>query len=299
MPASIPRLIITADDFGLTEGVNRGIVRAVTSGIVTSAAVMANGAAFESASRLAMQHDIDVGVHLTLVEERTLVAPASVPSLVDEGGRLPGRFTDLLRKLVLGRVDLQHVRAELRAQIERCLGAGLRPSHLSSHQHVHMWPALLDVTIALAREYDIPAIRCPRLRLPLERRSAHGAASTTRLGMAAVLDLLARRAARRIAAAGLRTTDHFTGMLVSGSLEERGLAVLLAGLSPGLTELVVHPAEDDEATRSAYGRWQFHWQQELAALTSEAALAAARSGSFRLVSFGSEMRAPHAPIGSP
>lgn len=148
------RLIINADDFGLTRGVNAAVIRAHREGVLTSATLMAGGLAWQEAVELSRANPgLGVGVHLTLTALRPVLPPSQVPSLVDKDGRFRRQFwrAPLWNK--------EEVEKEWRAQIQRLMEAGLRPTHLDSHHHIHLWPGLADITLALAREFEISALR--------------------------------------------------------------------------------------------------------------------------------------------
>jgi chitin disaccharide deacetylase len=155
------RLIVSADDFGLTAGINEGIIRCARQGIVTSASIMTSTPAFESAvSRAKQQPGLATGVHLNLVKNKPLQPIVKVRSLVDNDGvfyTLP-RF---MFRLLSGRIIIAEAETELRNQIEKALAAGLKITHLDSHRHFHVYPSLLKLVIKLAKEYKISAIRCP------------------------------------------------------------------------------------------------------------------------------------------
>jgi chitin disaccharide deacetylase len=149
------QLVVNADDFGFTRDVNAGIIEAHTRGILTATTLMANGGAFEEAVRLAREHPkLDIGCHLVLVQG---------PSLLTKGRALPGSIPELLRALTLRRLDPY---AELKPQIERISDAGLRPLHLDTHKHTHLWPPVLDAVARLSEEFGIPWVRRP-FDLPL------------------------------------------------------------------------------------------------------------------------------------
>ncbi len=137
------RLVVNADDFGLTRDVNRGIVEAHREGILTATTLMATGAAFDDAVSLAKQTpSLDVGCHLVLVG--TPPFPASVPRL--------------MRAVALGRIRIYE---ELTAQVRRMLDAGLQPSHLDTHKHTHLLPPVLAAVARISEEYRIPWVRRP------------------------------------------------------------------------------------------------------------------------------------------
>src|SRR3954453_3248098 len=147
---SSKRLIVTADDVGLHSGMTAGAIRAHREGIVTACSLVANGASFyDAVERLRDVPSLEVGVHLTLVEERSLT-----------GMRVPTSYVGF----VIGQKDVAAIERELRAQIERILAAGLRVTHLNGHQHVHMWPHVFAIVSRLADEYGIGYVRRVRDR---------------------------------------------------------------------------------------------------------------------------------------
>src|SRR5690606_38377434 len=160
------RLIVNADDFGLSPGVNRGIVAAHRAGIVTSASIMVTGPAFAHAVALAREHPtLDLGVHLTLTELAPLAPTEAVRSLVDETGRFAPHAIAFARRYLRGSVSLSEVRDELDAQIRLARAHGLAISHLDSHQHVHALPGVARVVAELAKTHGIRAVRYPLERL--------------------------------------------------------------------------------------------------------------------------------------
>src|SRR5574337_787269 len=129
--AGMKQLVVNADDFGLTEGINRGILEAHRRGILTSTTLLANGAALESAVALAIESpQLGVGIHLNLTQGRPVSDPYRVPSLVDEGGCFFGGPASLARRILLGKVRPAEVEREFAAQIEKVRGAGLEMTHL-------------------------------------------------------------------------------------------------------------------------------------------------------------------------
>src|SRR4051794_2747636 len=144
------RLIVTADDVGLHPGMTSGAIRAHRDGIVTACSVVANGVAFDDAvARLRDVPSLEVGVHLTLVEERSLT-----------GMRFPRSYAGF----VFSRKDVATIERELCAQIERVLATGLPVTHLNGHQHLHMWPRVFAIVERLASEFGIAYVRRVRDR---------------------------------------------------------------------------------------------------------------------------------------
>jgi hopanoid biosynthesis associated protein HpnK len=257
-------LIVNADDLGLCEAVTTGIVEAHRQGVVTSASLMPTGRGFQSAvEQVRSLPTLDVGVHLTLVGEGPRLPRLRIPSLVDADGRFPGGYAEFLRRFLGGRIRLSDVERELRAQVETCLLAGLKPSHLDSHQHLHVLPGISRIVRRIARSYAIPGIRIPR-----ETARRRHAKPLGRLVQRAVLSGLAMAAALRARSQEFRICDDMLGMSVSGRLSEEVLLDLLGHVGEGVTELICHPGRVDSQVRSEYGWWGYEWEQERQALVS-------------------------------
>jgi len=267
-------LLVTADDFGLTDGVNSGIVRAHVDGVVTSASLLAVGSAYDGAVELARRTpSLAVGVHLAAVgEDPPLLSPAEVPSLVGASGGFPLSYRSVLRSAALGRLDPCDVRREFRAQIERVRGEGLTVTHLDTHQHLHLWPVIGRIVVDLALEYGIPAVRLPRSH----RHSPLG------LGVRALAGALATR----LAAAGLRYTSDFAGLDEAGALD-LAMPRVLAGLARRgrpTAELNAHPGEAGDGLHDRFA-WGYRWEHELAVLCDRTLPARIRAAGFTLASW--------------
>ncbi len=273
------RLIVHADDFGLTERVNEGIVRAFRDGIVTSTSVMANGQAFEHAVEL-YRHSpgLDLGVHLTLVEE-TPVSPAErVPTLLGETDRFVDNAVTFSRRLLFGKINLGEVRDELDAQIAKVVDSGLHVSHLDSHQHVHVLPGVCDIVIALAKRYGIKVIRLPRE--PLRGYMLTQPAKLARLSQLVVLNALCRLSSAR----NLKCADTFIGFFYGGQLSKTRLCDLVARLPNNQTcELMCHPGAADSTCQ--YSHWHYNHVEELEALCDPEVYAQLQRNNVELISY--------------
>jgi len=163
------RVIINADDFGLSPGVNRGILEAFRHGILSSTTMLVNLAHFDDAVGLAADNpDLPVGVHLSLLWGPPVSDPATVPTLIERDGCFPRSLLVLARRYALGRLCVDQVRMELRAQMARFRGAGLTPTHVDTHKHVHCLPGILAAVADVAAECGVH-----RARLPYEERLGH------------------------------------------------------------------------------------------------------------------------------
>lgn len=231
------QLIVTADDVGLDPGMTEGAIRAHRQGIVTACSIVANGVAFDDAvARLRDVPSLAVGVHLALVEERSLT-----------GLRFPRKYTTFVPLYLLRAIGIAAIERELRAQIERVLATGLRVTHLNGHQHLHLLPRVFRVVARLAREYSIPYVRIV---------DDHGA--TTRTAAMTALSHLGRRARASLTGAPL-TNDRTIGVGIAGHLQD---VVPLLDRVEGLTELVTHPGVGVRG----YQNWHYAWDEETRAL---------------------------------
>ena len=154
------QLIINADDFGLCEGVNKGIVEAHAKGILTSATIMANMPAAQQAIDLACKlPNLGVGVHLNLTNGKPVCQHAITKCLLNTGGCFtlsPGKLATA--SLICSKTRAA-IEAELAAQIQWLIDRGIKPTHLDSHKHFHSFPAIFPVICRLAKRFEIPAIR--------------------------------------------------------------------------------------------------------------------------------------------
>ncbi|MBN2370869.1 MAG: ChbG/HpnK family deacetylase [Vicinamibacteria bacterium] len=265
-------LIVNADDLGIHPGVNDGVIHAHLAGIVTGASIVTNGEAFDHALRaLQRAPDLDVGVHLTLVGETPVSSPERVRGLAPQG-RLPRSYGALFRRLFLGRIPDEELKTEIEAQLSRARDAGLNLSHIDSHQHVHLHPAIFPLAAHAARRFGVRAVRAARRVVPVRQPRA------------AVLAPFARHAHRQARHAGLITADTFLGMAETGGLDEKRLLRLIERIPKGTSELVCHPGVGDGAIGSAY-RWGFRWDEETRALTSADVRGALVKAGVRLIRF--------------
>ncbi|MGI9022501.1 MAG: ChbG/HpnK family deacetylase [Acidimicrobiales bacterium] len=282
-------LIVNADDYGLTERISSGIMRGHRDGIVTSTSVLALGPAYPKvAPWLADVPTLGLGVHLAAVgEDPPLLSAAEIPTLVDARGHLHHSYKTLLSRMIARRVDPDDLRREFTAQLDSVLELGLPIGHLDAHQHLHLWPPVGAVVLALVCRYDIPAVRVPHYR---------GASP-----LAAGVTVLSRRLARRADEVGLRYPRDGTGIEVSGKLDHARLQTILgrlAGHGAPSVELTVHPGEPDDPDRHRYA-WDYHWATELDALTSPAAHRAVRDLGFTLATYADLPAGPVTPLRRP
>ncbi len=285
-------LIVNADDLGWTEGVNRGIAEAHHNGIVTSASLLANGAAFATAVALARSTPgLGVGVHLNLTDGAPVAPRELVASLLNEAGEFEGGPEGLLLRIATRDVTLREVEQEWDAQIEKVREAGIQPTHLDGHKHVHMLPGLFEIALRLAKRYGIGAMRVAHeassLRVALSAGDELHAAVVLKQGVQARgLKLLARDAREQAERAGISTADYFCGIAQTGEMTKEGVARLLRSLPEGTTELMCHPGYADEDLQNTATRLQGSRQTELEILTDVGIRNLVASQGIRLIDYG-------------
>ena len=268
-------LIVNADDFGLTEGVNQGILDAHRRGLVTSTSLLANGAAFQSA--VAASRDapkLGVGIHLNLTDGRPIAPPSEIPSLLNAAHAFAAKPPQLVQQLLAGTVQPAHIEREFRAQIEHVLAAGITPTHLDGHQHVQTWPSIFAITVKLALEYGVRGIRCSAertvnlasvLRTPSVR-------FLRQFVVARALALLAAGQRARAWKAGLACPAHCYGITQTGLLDVVNLETILRSVPEGASELMCHPGYADQDLEAVPTRLHNQRQTEVDALTQPAVM---------------------------
>lgn len=265
---ALQRLIVTADDFGLSLEVNEAVEQAHREGILTCASLMVTGPAFEDALRRARRlPELGVGLHLALYD-----APAAgaEPSRIAPDGRTLGvDSTGTGIAIMLSNEVRAAARREIAAQFAAFARTGLQLGHLDGHWHCHEHPGILAAAIEAGKPLGLRAVRVPYEPYFFSRRAAGGGLQAKRLAHALghlPLALEMRRQARR---AGLRTNDSFFGKNDAGAVDEAKLLAMITALPPGTTEVGLHPAVGHwPPPHNLPGEWRP--ASELAALTSPA-----------------------------
>ncbi|WP_456846051.1 ChbG/HpnK family deacetylase, partial [Cellulomonas sp. P5_C6] len=253
-------LIVTADDLGLTRGVNAAVRRGHQDGVVTATSLLAVGREFDdAAAMLRSVPTLELGAHLALVgEDPPLLSAREIPTLVDRSGAFPLSYRTVVRRGILGRIDPDDVRRELDAQLQRVLGVGVPVTHVDTHQHTHLWPSVGRVVADLARTAGVPAVRLP---------GSHGHGPVG-LGVRT----LACRTRSTLRAAGRTTTADYAGLDEAGRLDGARFRRTLADAARrGAASLEVncHPAEAGDPDLGRFG-WDYRWADELAMLVDPA-----------------------------
>ena len=242
----MPRLIINADDFGLTRGINRSIQELHTAGALTSATLMANSVAFDDAVAIAHRlPTLGVGCHVVLIDGTPISPPAAVPTLLGPDGK---NFRTSLAEFWLaalrGKIDPEHIEREATAQIRKLQEAGIRVTHLDTHKHTHILPAVAAPLLRVAERLGVRAIRSP-FEQPWSLALSHG--PLLRRAQVRVMRMLRPRfqALPQIRSGAVCTTDGTLGISATGRLDASTLDTLLRAMPEGLWELVCHPGYND------------------------------------------------------
>ena len=273
-------IIINADDFGRHAEINRAVEEGLVHGCLRSATVMPGGAAFAGAIDIARRHEeLGLGVHFTLVDGHPILPPEEIPSLVGAEGDFLPDHTALLKRYLKGGINLEEVRRELAAQLQKVEATGISISHVDSHQHMHTLPGIIDIVLDLAARAGIRAVRTPRT--PLFAGAFGGLGQLVgRLGLSTLARLVNCKAHRR----GLLTPDHFAGIVAGEAVSEGELLHLIAHLPQGTTEVMMHPGTKNDVLQEDSG-WQHDFESELAAILSPRVEAALQKAEVEPVNF--------------
>lgn len=261
------RLIVTADDFGLSAGVNRAVELAWQQGILTQTSLMAGGAAFDEAVAIAHRNPgLQVGLHLTLIQGRPVLPPERIPDLVGPNGCFPDNPVAVGMKLFFDPTLRLQLRAEIEAQILKLKQAGIPLSHIDGHLNIQMHPTVFALLTELMQLHGITSFRITRERLIRNLRHDRSrivAKTAERL----IFGALSAHAVPSLRWHGIVHAAEVKGILNSGRITEAYLLAVLGELGPGTTEIYLHPGclPDDEISRRMP---DYHHEQELAALLS-------------------------------
>ena len=301
------RLILNADDFGLTPGINRAVIDLHQAGVLTSATLMATGPAFEDAADLARRHpSLGVGCHIVLLDGTPVLSPERIPSLLtpapspNQTSALRPTLAAFVLALSLGKLREDDLYREAFAQVEKLQQSGIRVTHLDTHKHTHIFPPVTRVLLRVAQKLGIPAIRNP-FEPRWNRRLGHGSLMR-RLQIRSLSTLRPsfRRQPSFRASAGspvlssaasdpgphIQTTDGTLAISATGSLDRPQLHDVLTHLPDGVWELCCHPGYVDSHLSHVRTRLRQHRETEREALLEVIPDALARDASLTLINYG-------------
>ena len=240
---------------------------------------MANGPAFEHAVNLhRLNPTLDIGIHLTLVEESPLLQTDQIRSLVNGNGEFYQHTLVFLKKYFRKKINLQEIKQELEAQINKVMDHGITISHIDSHQHLHMLPGIISIVLGFMKKYKIPAVRLPREKINF--KTIISGVSLLRVIQLRGLNFLCSKIKNR----SILCTDHFAGFLYGGYLHKKKFEKLLNALPQHSTcEIMCYPGMNNED--ADYNHWQYRWADELAVLTDQNISNLIQQKRFQLISY--------------
>ncbi len=289
------RLIVNADDFGFTAGINRGIVEGHTCGIVTSSTVMANGRAFDDAVRLAKtMPSLSVGCHIVLIDGQPTVEAKKLPSLTAGNGRFRDGLKSFAARALSGRLNPEQLEIEATAQIGKLQTAGIEVSHVDSHKHTHLFPAVLRPLLRAARKCGIKAVRNPfGPRRPIQSNELLARPNLwIRYAEVRILRSLASTFQAAAKREGFITPDGTFGIEVTGALDESLFRTIAEIIPEGTWEFVCHPGYNDAELQSANTRLRESRETELRMLKNPEARAWLSSKGIELISYRDLIASP-------
>lgn len=239
------RLIVNADDFGQTPGINRAVLELHKAGLLTSATLMARAAATDQAIEIARSTPtLGVGCHVVLSDGQPILPPNQIPSLLDQSTKcfIPG-LAVFLGRLFTGRIRAEEIEAEATAQIHYLQSRGVRVTHVDTHKHTHMFPRVLRPILRGARACGVHSVRNP-----FEPAWAIRATAGTGMVRGVQVSLLRNFQStwhRILAEEGFATTSGTLGVSATGALDSVRLRRLLGSIPAGTWELVTHPGYND------------------------------------------------------
>lgn len=248
-PADRPRLIVTADDYGLHASINEAVELGFREGVLCAASLMvAAPAAADAVARARRMPGLAVGLHLVLADGEAMLPPQRIPELVDAHGWFNSAMArNGARYFFLPRVRHQ-LAAEIRAQFEAFAVTGLPLDHVNAHKHFHLHPTILSLLLRIGSEFGLRAVRLP---------AEPGSGPWLRPWLALMR--------QRLDKAEVIHNDHVFGVRHSGAMDETALLGILRHLPAGLSEVYLHPAAHDGLSASMR---HYRHTDELAALLS-------------------------------
>jgi hopanoid biosynthesis associated protein HpnK len=280
-------LIVNADDFGFTSGVNRAIAEAHSHGVVTSSTLMANGPAFAEAAQLAKTlPTLSVGCHVVLTDGRPVLDAAQLPSLTT-GAQFRDGMKTFAARAIAGRMNADEITAEAAAQIRKIQSACVAVSHLDTHKHTHLFPKILRPLLRAGAECGVRAVRNPfGPRLPLRSSQLLARPSLwVRYAEVRFLSRFAGKFREAVDRDGFHTPDGTLGIVVTGALDESLFHAIAHSIPEGTWEFVCHPGYNDADLQASSTRLRSSREIELRVLTLPAAREVLAQQGIELISY--------------
>ncbi|PID59218.1 MAG: hypothetical protein CR986_06995 [Ignavibacteriae bacterium] len=261
---NLPKLLINADDFGLSGGINKGIIEAHKNGVLTSTSICANGDYFDEAVELAKKNpSLDLGLHFILVGEKPLSSPNRIPSLTDGNGNFHKNIAVFTKKYFQNKINLEEVKYELNLQIDKVKSTGLNITHVDSHQHVHALPKIYKIIEDITKVNNINIIRVTREKISLDMLL--NLKTYPRVMQLFVLNFLMKMSIRNSKCAKVR---NFRGFYRGGNVNKENLMNIISKINKDdYYEIMCHPAY--YKNNEKYEFWNYNHEDELNALLDD------------------------------
>jgi hopanoid biosynthesis associated protein HpnK len=243
-PVAARRLVVNADDFGLSHSVNEAVIRAHREGILTTASLMVNEAGFDEAVKLAKENPkLGVGLHLTLLHGHSALPHDKIPGLVNERGEFSSSPVGVGMKYFFDSDLLEQLRAEIHAQFDKFRSTGLMLDHVNGHLHLHLHPVIFKILMDSSQKLGVRHLRFTRDCLARSRRMSNGYLFY-RVSHAAIFEWLSSRSRETLRQKNIKHTQITFGLLQDGRVNEDYVLKLLPELPPCDSELYSHPSLD-------------------------------------------------------
>ena len=243
-PSAARRLIVNADDFGLSHSANGAVIRALREGILTTASLMVNEPGFDEAIKLAKENpQLGVGLHITLLHGHSTLPHEVIPGLANRYGEFSNSPVGVGMKYFFDDDLREQLRAEIRAQFEKFHSTGLPLDHVNGHLHLHLHPVIFQILMDNADKFGIRHLRLTRDCLSRSRRMSRGY-HFYRISHAAIFEWLSSRVREPLLQNNIKHAQITFGLLQDGRVNEEYLLKLLPELPPGDSELYSHPSLD-------------------------------------------------------
>jgi hopanoid biosynthesis associated protein HpnK len=287
---SVRRLIVNADDFGFTSGVNQAIVEAHMHGVVTSSTLMAKGPAFARASQLSKTLPrLSVGCHIVLIDGEPVLGAEQLPSLTTRTAapRFRDGLTTFAARAIADKMNADEINAEAQAQIRKIQAAGIVVSHFDTHKHTHLFPTILRPLLRAAASCGVRAVRNPfGPCLPLLSSQLLTRPNLwMRYAKVRALRCLAGKFREAVDREGFITPDGTLGVVVTGALDESLFRAIARSIPEGTWELVCHPGYNDADLQTSRTRLRESRETELRVLTLPDSRAVLSQEGIELISY--------------
>ncbi|MDD2365314.1 MAG: hopanoid biosynthesis-associated protein HpnK [Desulfuromonadaceae bacterium] len=283
------QLIVTSDDFGLSTGVNSAVEQAWQSGILTVASLIPAGNAFDGAVAIALKHPaLQIGLHLTLVQGRSVLTHEEIPGLVDNSCNFSDNPVIAGMRYFFNRNLYSQLRNEIKAQIERILDTGIQLTHIDGHLNIHLHPTVFAILLELMPHYGISTLRLSQERLSCNLR-LDKSRIIGKLLEKLIFDILTGSARPRLNHHKIGYAAEVKGVYSSGRMTEDYILKAIDSLMDGVSEFYFHPGilPDKEILQRMPG---YLHEKELAAITSSDVIKKINSLRIQLVNYRGELK---------